>query len=153
MQSNALVANDQMDFTSPEMVTTSLIAALALHGFIAEAVDIGSCDDESRPCIPLFRFSGGEDRKRLTNLVLEFYDSTQIPDKQRDTTLNVERFDRTVDGELEFDYQLSFDGFSTLALLPREIFDLTPDLGRSISERYFAKLTRFTDFLNHRSPD
>ena len=104
----------------------------------------------SAPCIRVFKFQGEGEHTRLTELVLEFYESTEVPRLGRDTQLRVNAFDKTVDGELEFDYELSFDGLETLVLMPREIFEIHPDSKRSIEERYFAKIERFADFLENR---
>lgn len=133
-----------------------LVRALGLHGFEATPQEAGFCEgDVPGPCIPVFRFKGGaEEQQRLNELMIEFYDSTAIPEvhRDRDTRLRVEAFDRTVDGELEFDYELSFDGLEVLVLMPREIFDIHPNQKRSIEDRYYAKIERFADFLENREP-
>jgi hypothetical protein len=141
------VANDDI------RADTRLVEALRRHGFDATLEDAGFCDgDVSAPCIRVFKFRGEGEHTRLTELVLEFYESTEVPRFDRDTQLRVNAFDKTVDGELEFDYELSFDGLETLVLMPREIFEIHPDSKRSIEERYFAKIERFADFLENRDP-
>lgn len=135
-----------------------LVRALERHGFQATPQEAGFCGgDVPGPCIPVFRFVGDEqEQQRLTELVIEFYNSTTIPEqvpRDRDTRLRVEEaFDKTVDGELEFDYELSFDGLEVLVLMPREIFDIHPNQKRSIEDRYRAKIERFADFLENREP-
>lgn len=141
-----------------------LIAALQRHGFSAEADASGFCDDDALPCIHVFCFTAkdeeilGRDRARLTELVIRYYEETVVPeDKDRDTKLVVQDFDDDIDRNLEFEfgYKLSFQGLNVLrdaVLMPKEIFHLTPDDGRSIEERYRAKLHRFTIFLNSIDP-
>lgn len=141
-----------------------LITALCRHGFSAESDMTEFCNDDSLPCIHVFCFTAKDeevlmkDRARLTELVIRYYEETVVPeDKDRDTHLVVQDFDHDIDRNLEFEfgYKLSFQGLNVLrdaVLMPKEIFQLTPDDGRSIEERYRAKLRRFTDFLNHLEP-
>lgn len=147
--------------STPESAVDRLVTALAKHGFQANPVHADFCDGDddddddgkdTRPCIPVFRFSGEGHQQRLTDLLLEFYDSTEVPrgGHEPDTKLRVDAFDHTVDSELEFDFELQFNGAESIATLPRELFELTPKLGRSIKKRYCAKLSRFADFLENR---
>ncbi len=127
-----------------------LIAALARHGFDAEAIKSGFCDEENLgPCITLFAFSGSQqDRDRLTDLVLNFYASVEDEAKKhRDTRLTVRAYDRLFDREVEFEFALSFDGEQIFVLLPLSIFEQTPGLGRNIEERCASKINRFARFL------
>lgn len=124
-----------------------LIRALTGLGFDATAIEANFADGDDSPRIPVFRFSGAKSQGRLTGLVLKYYDeSDDLDDQARDTRLLIRDRD-SIDRKIEFDFELSFDGAGTLALLPRELFCDTPDLGRTIEQRYYAKLARFADFL------
>lgn len=122
-----------------------LILALQGLGFDAAAVDADFAHGDDSPRIPVFRFSGAKSQGRLTGLILKYYeDSADLDDQARDTRLLVRD---SIDRKIEFDFELSFDGAGTLALLPREIFGDTPGLGRTIEQRYYAKIGRFAEFL------
>lgn len=162
---SALPALRAVESETTQETVARLISALARHGFDAEANTAGFCDDDALPCIHIFRFTAEDedvlkaDSTRLTELVIRYYGETVIPeDKDRDTVLVVQDFDDDVDRnlELEFGYELSFQGLDVLrdaVLMPKEIFHLTQADGRSIEERYRAKLQRFTEFLDRIEPD
>jgi hypothetical protein len=131
-----------------------MIQALRRHGFHtieADHVDGLCTEEDGRPLIPVFRFSGANKdevaalQTRLTDLVIRYYEASGLPDDDEpDTRLVVSSFDRGVDREVEFEFELLFDGASALAKLPCEFFD---SHGRKIRKRYCAKVDRFTAFL------
>lgn len=123
-----------------------LIQALRGLGFDATAVAADFANEDDSPRIPVFRFTGGaRSQRRLTDLIVKYYgESDDVDDKAPDTRLLVRD---SIDQKIEIDFELSFDGAETLALLPRELFGDTPRLGRTIEQRYYAKLGRFAEFL------
>jgi len=140
-----------------------LVSGLQRLGFDVSAERPWICkDQDNRPCIPVFCMKGGdESQEKLMELIFGFYESVELSpaEMQPDTTLLVRArdelsgapyrsFDRTVDRELEFEYALTFGGAETLVLMPVEIFDATPDMGRTIEQRYFGKLERLNDYID-----
>lgn len=142
-----------------------LVAALKRHGFENVSADHegGLCiEDDERPQIPVIRISGKDKAELetfqtwLTDRILGFYEASDtLDDRERDSHLTVggtpkkvvssAAHDENIDRDLEL--ELSLEGAEVLATMPRELFEMTPGLGRSIRERYNAKLNRFAEYL------
>lgn len=142
------------------MVINRLVCALERHGFTVEAERPRFCDGfPDMPCIPTFMMQGNDDdQARLTDLIIRFYSDRPMPeDALPDTKLTIgpntkdikiePAFDQDIERELEFDFELTFDGAHFVAQMPIELFKLTDDLGRTIEQRYYRKIDRFADYL------
>lgn len=127
----------------------ALVAQLARHNFNIRRHADGNINNEfGRIETPLFILGGGTpEMKRLTDLIIEFYDHEEIPQNDTSLTAVVDQrvFDQAVDICFEFDFEFSTLGADILVKLPPEIMSI--GTRAQILERYHQEFAKFGRFL------